>query len=132
MASIKVVGSAVVITSDLELEDIKLVQSARPKALKVFEEEDGKKNLVFCIGAGTGKGSLTEYGIVFGRVTNDGYGNAQFTQEIDPGDQDIKEFVAEHYGLPVMYLNKLEESLRPVISDIKRQHQNVLDSIELL
>lgn len=132
MASIKVVGDAVVITSALKLEDIKLVQAVRPKALEVSQDEDGKKKMLFRLGAGDGKGSITEFGIVFGRVTNDGQGFAQYTQEICAGDKDVKEYVAGIFGVPVMYLNELENTLPDVIADIKRQHQNVLDSIELV
>ena len=132
MASIKVVGDAVVITSALKLEDIKLLQAARPKALEVSQDDDGKKKLLFRLGAGNGKGSVTEFGIVFGRVTNDGQGFAQYTQEISAGDKDVKEYVAELFGMPVMYLNELEKTLPDVIAEIKRQHQDVLDSIELV
>ena len=54
MAKIMVAGDAVVVTSDMKLEDIKLVKKYRPEALTLFEGEGEEKEPVFKIGIGDG------------------------------------------------------------------------------
>ena len=132
MANIKIVGDACVITSGLKLEEIKLVNDTYPKYLTLFEEEDGKKNPVFKLAVATGKGSISEFGISFGRTTNDGEGYAQLTVSVPEGAGDVKERVAKAYGTAMMHLNIIEEELPDVIEAIRAEHAKVLDSIELI
>ena len=133
MSKIIVAGDAVVIKSTLKLEDIQLVQKARPKALTIFDEEDGKKILdsAFGICTTTGRGSVTDSGICFNSASQD-QGLAQVTVPVPAGEGELKERVAAAYGVAVMKLGKLESKLPEVISSIKADNAAMLGSIELM
>lgn len=131
MAKITIVGDAVVVTSTLKFEDIKLVQKVRPKALTVYGEEDGKKVPVFGICTADGKGHISESGISFGGATRDGEGLAQITMGVPSKEGSVKELVADAIGGAVMQLNKLEATLPAVIEEIKAEKTAMLDSIVL-
>lgn len=131
MAKITITGDAVVITSALKLEEIKKVAKYRPKALSLFGGEDGKEE-IFRIGATNGKGSIGKYGAEFSGEARDGSGLATITTIIQGVEGDIKEVVADTYGLWVNSLNKLEEGTLPILAEIEEEHQQILDNIELL
>lgn len=134
MGKISVIGDVVVIKSNLKYEDLKLVEKARPKVLDDYDMEDGKKVLdsLFSIGTTDGNGSVTKYGITFNSAGHDGEGLAQVTVPVPAGDGDVKERVAEAYGVAVMRLAKLEEKLPAVISEIKASNKAMLDGITLM
>lgn len=132
MSKIIVAGDAVVIKSTLKLEDIQLVQKARPKALTIFDEEDGKKILDSAFGICTtaGRGSVTDAGICFNSASQEGL--AQVTVPVPAGEGELKERVAAAYGVAVMKLGKLESKLPEIISSIKADNAAMLGSIELM
>ena len=116
MAKIIVAGDAVVITSDVKLEDIKLVKKYRPEALTLFEGEGQEKEAVFKIGIGAS--SIGKYGVEFDRESRDDDKLATLTVLIPAGTKDAKEYVSDVYGRPVLMLNKLEATLPGVIEEI--------------
>ena len=61
MAKIIIAGDAIVVKSDEKLEDIKTLEKYMPKALSLFEEEDGKKSEVFRVGSTNGQGSINQF-----------------------------------------------------------------------
>ena len=133
MAKVKIVGDAVVLTSELKLDDIKLVEKVCPKALSLYEEENGREVQVFSIATAKTegfKGAVTESGITFGRASRDG-GYAQITMGLPQVEGDVKEAVADLIGGPVMNLNKLEHELPCVIQDILDAKADMLDCIEI-
>ena len=135
MANVKIVGDAVVFTSDLKLEELKMVKKSRPKALCLYEEgEDGKPAPVFCVDIRGGEvrpSDMNENGITFRKASRDG-GYAQITCKVPDGDGDVKDLVAEAFGVPLMNLTKLEEDLPYVIDELNVLKESVLDSIEVL
>lgn len=133
MAKIIIAGDATVIKSTLKLEDIALVQKSRPKALTVYDEEDGKKipESAFSIGVTAGKGSVTGFGICFNSASHD-QGLAQVTVPVPAGEGDLKERVAEAYGVAVTKLARLEAKLPEIISCIKADNAAMLGSIEMM
>ena len=116
MAKIIVAGDAVVITSDVKLEDIKLVKKYRPEALTLFEGEGKEKEAVFKIGIGAS--SIGKYGAEFDQESRDDDKLATLTVLIPAGTKDAKEYVSDVYGRPVLMLNKLEATLPGVIEEI--------------
>ena len=135
MANVKIVGDAVVITSALKLEDIKLVQKTFPKKLSLYEEDEtGKMNPYFRVEVGTGEvrpTDVSQYGITFRKESREG-GFAQITCKIPAGEGDPKELVAEAFGGPLMSLCALEEALPQVVDSINDRKQAVLASIEVV
>lgn len=133
MAKIIAAGEAVVITSDIKMEDLKLIQANRPKALNLYEtNEDGKKTCIFTIGATDGKGSVSGNGICFNAVSNDGTGKAAVTVCVPDGEGSVKERVAAKYGKAVMRLNELETKLNAVVTEIKEEQTRMLDGIQIV
>lgn len=127
MATIKVIGDAVVIASALKTEELETIQKYNPDALTLKGGEDGKEPIFM---VKTGIGSINKYGISFSgtdRVSK----NAILTMVTNlPADEDIKEVIADKYGSALMKLNELEESLPAVIEEIKANKAAVISSIE--
>ena len=133
MSKIIAAGEAVVITSDIKMEDLKTIQANRPKALNLYEtNEDGKKTCIFTICATDGKGSVSANGIAFNAVSNAGDGTACVTVCIPDGEGTVKERVAAKYGKAVMRLNELEPTLNPVISEIEAEKARMLAGIQVV
>ena len=105
MAKITIVGDAMVITSSKKLEDIKLLEKYRPKALCLYEtNEDGKKEEVFKVGSTNGEGAINKYGASFASVTHDEEMLATITMPIPQGVADAIEYAAEKVGMAVINL----------------------------
>lgn len=132
MSKITIAGDAVAITSANTLEELKTISKYRPKALRLMGGEDGKE-LQFAILVREGAaGSINANGATFGRTANDGSGKACITVML-PDDisvkSDVKEYVADAFGGAVMNLNKLEETLPAVLSEIKADKDKVMAGI---
>lgn len=128
MATIKVTGNAVVITSALTVKQIETAAKYRPQALLLLDED---KNPVFAVGIGGGTGSITKHGAVFSR-TADAEGRATITLiTAFPDDADRKEFVADLLGNAVLNLNKLEATLPAVLGEVAAEKAAVLEGITI-
>ena len=130
MAKITIAGDAVVITSAVKLESFKEIEKYRPEALVLKGGEDGKEP-IFMVATTGGYGDINEFGAKFGREANDGSGLACITKIIPAGaaEGNVKEYVAEEVGRPVMLLNKLEETLPTVIAAIAAEKAAILGNI---
>lgn len=127
-----ILGSAVVITSAIKLDDLKLVKKYKPEALTVWEkDEDGVKEPVFSASVFDGEeGTINECGVVFGKANPDGF--AQITMLVKaPADKDIKELVADSIGGGLMKLKAFEEYLPGVVDTLNAEHEAILGSIEV-
>lgn len=130
MAKIVVAGDAVVITSDMKLEDIKTIKKYRPEALVLKGGEDGKEP-IFRLGVCNGAGSITKYGAEFGAETHDEDKKAMMTLILDTDKENVKEVVADTVGAYVMTLNKLEATLPAVLDDIKAEKERIMNNITI-
>lgn len=128
MAKIVVAGDAVVITSELKLEDIKTVKKYRPDALTLCGGEDGKEP-IFTMDVASGSGSINKYGVVFGSETRDEHKLAQLTMVMPGVEKDVEEHVADKIGGAVMNLNKLEAIFPEVIAEINAEKAAIMDCI---
>ena len=133
MANVKVLGDALILTSAIKLEDIKLIEKTNPRALSLYGEEDGHEVALFSIGTSKTAGfpgCVTKSGITFSKASRDG-GFAQMTFKVPEGEGDLKELVAEMIGVPLMNLNKIEAYLPDVLEDIGAAKAEMLDCIEI-
>ena len=71
MAKIVIAGDAVVVKSELNLEDIKTIAKYQPKALTLMGGDEGKEP-IFALGTTTGTGSINSVGASFGKADSDG------------------------------------------------------------
>ena len=132
MAKINVIGDAVVVTSALKLEDIKLVQKYRPKALVLTEEVDGVKEPVFAIAASEGGcGDITDFGATFTGATRDEEKLATITTVLKGAPANLKDYLADKLGGALMKLNKLEQEIPAVLAEIAADKQAVMDQITI-
>lgn len=128
MAKITIAGDAVVVTSEMTLEDIKTVKKYRPDALILKGGEDGKEP-IFKLGVCNGAGNITKYGAEFGSETHDDDKKAVMTLICKCENGEIKEVVADTIGAYVMNLNKLEETLPAVLEEIKAEKEQIMANI---
>lgn len=127
MAKITIAGEAVVITSSMKLEDLRKIAKYRPDALTLKGGEDGKEP-IFCVCVTKGTGSINNNGASFSSATHDDQKLATITMMASE-DGDIKEAVAEKYGVPVLNLNKLEATLPAVLAEIDAEKASILENI---
>lgn len=130
MAKINVIGDAVVVTSAMKLEDIRLIKKYRPKALVLSEEIDGVKEPVFAISVSE-CGEISEYGASFSGETRDDEKKATITTVLKGAPADLKEYLADKLGGALMKLNKLEEQLPAVLAEIAAEKQAVMEQITI-
>jgi len=127
-ASVVIAGDAVVITSELKLEDIKTVEKYRPKALVLLGGEDGKEP-VFVIGAGAG--NINQYGAEFCGEARDGSGKACITLVMGGNTDDVKAAVADKFGAALVNIGKLEASIPAVLEEIKAEREAIMANISV-
>lgn len=130
-ATISVNGESVVITSDIKLDDIKLVEKYRPSECKLKGGEDGKEEIFFIGTYPDPCGAINQFGAEFGSTTHDGTGRATITFPLPSGVGDVKERVAEYVGSAILDLNKIEAKLPAVIEEIINEKAAVLENISV-
>lgn len=128
MAKITIAGEAVVVTSALKLEDIKLVEKYRPEALKLYDENEPKE-CIFVVGSTFGNGVINKFGASFGSATHDDRKLATITMGLGEPVGDVREHVAESVGVAILLLNKVEEKIPAVLADIEAEKAAVLENI---
>lgn len=128
MAKVTIAGRAVVITSDITLDDIKKVAKYRPEELII---KDKDKNPVFAISA-TGN-SVNQFGISFPEKTRDDKGFAMITLITDPyKGEDFKGHVMDKIGGAVLKLEELEKTLPGVIKEIDEERKSLEEKITVM
>jgi hypothetical protein len=131
-ATIAVVGEAVVITSNLLLDDIKAVEKYRPEKLRLKGGTDGTE-VVFVVGvASNARGSLNSVGAEFGNIPQDDTGYATITIDRPRvGGMGTKEAVAERIGTAIIDINKMEAILPAVIEEITAEKNAIMANISV-
>ncbi len=130
MAKVTVAGKAVVITSSMKLEDLKLIQKFGPEALILMGGEDNKEP-IFAIDVISGGHAISKYGISFCEATRDD-GYATLTTIAEFGEKDPAEFIADYLGLALRNLNALEETLPAALEKIRSDKKAIMDSVTVL
>lgn len=132
MAKITVAGQAVVVTSEMKLEDLKTIKKYRPEALTLFQEdENGGKDPIFGIGVGKGCGDINKYGAEFGSASRDDAKKAQITMCLPEGVENVKEYISDTLGAALLKLNRLEATLPTVIEEIEAEKQQIAANITI-
>lgn len=129
MAKIVIAGDAVVVKSDIKLEDIATIEKYRPNDLVLNGGEDGKEP-IFRAGTTTGAGNINSVGASFGRADADGKAIITMVMSDVPTEK-AKDWVADRLGSAIMNLNALEEKLPAVLSGIAAQRATVMENISV-
>lgn len=120
-AEARLIANSFIVTSAIDYDDLKKIQDVRPKALRLYDEED-KDNLLFAIKVTkdeSNPGSLSRNGAVFAKSIGD-KATIDMCSDAKSADQ-----VYEQFGAALIYLNKLEEKLGPVIEEINGEIEAV-------
>lgn len=130
MASIKVVGSAAIVTSSLKVETLDKMAKYNPKALKMFEkDEDGNKVLSFQVR----RGNCAEFdknGVVFCEETEEG--NMQLTFGIPTcvkTKKAKKQYIRDFFGFALTKLNKFESEVEEKDRELDKLFESVEEKI---
>ena len=129
MAKIVIAGDAVVVKSELKLEDIKTIAKYEPKALTLMGGEDGKEP-IFAVGLTTDAGDININGASFGKADSDGKATITMVMQGVPTEK-AKDWVADRLGSAIMHLNALEAKLPEVLSGISAKRAAVMEGIEV-
>lgn len=129
MAKVKVAGQAIVVISNLKLEDIKTVAKYRPAALTLYEGEGDDREPVFAIGIG--EDSINKFGASFSKETRDEEKKAIITIVHDYTGDDIKTFISDNLGAALINLKKLEQEIPGVLEEIAAQKAAILADVEI-
>lgn len=129
MAKIVIAGDAVVIKSELKLEEIKTIEKYNAKALTLMGGEDGKEP-IYRIGSTTGDGSINSVGASFGRADAEGKAYVTMVMQNVPTEK-AKDWVADTLGAALMNLNALEAKLPEVLASISAQRATVMENISV-
>lgn len=127
-----VVGSAVVITSNVKLEDIKTVKKYDPDKLVLMGGEENKEP-VFAFGITDGPGKVNKFGMEFSATPN-AEGKAIVTlmlpaEGIEPGQ--IKEYIADKIGAQLVLAGKLERQVPDALAAINAERAAVMETITI-
>ena len=123
MAKIVIAGDAVVVKSELKLEDIKTIEKYNAKALTLMGGDEGKEP-IFALGTTTGTGSINSVGASFGKAV------ITMVMQGVPTEK-AKDWVADTLGAALMNLNTLEAKLPEVLAGISAQRATVMENISV-
>lgn len=123
-------GNALVITSSLKVEDIQKIRKTRPEALTLYEEHDNVKEPVFYVELGS-KAQISDMGIVFDGATHDGQKLATATVLLKGDLGNVKETVADLFGVSMARLQKLEAALPAVLESVAAERNAIMAAIEV-
>lgn len=127
-----VAGAVLTIKSTMKPDEIRLIAQYRPKALSIFETEDGKKVPAFSVGmAKAGDGSIGVHGVSYGtRASADG--KAMVVIQIPEAVEDVAAWAADLIGVSILKLNEIEAGLPAVLAEIKGEQDKVKAAITML
>lgn len=131
MARISVVGKAVVLISDVTLEDYKTVYKHRPDALCI-KDENGTETFRVMVGTPS---APSKYGVSFCEKTNGTDGLACVTlglAKLPDTQEELKCFLVDSFGTLITNLGKVEENISSIIDDIKEEKDAVMQSINII
>lgn len=136
-AKMTIVGGAVVVTSDADLETLKTIKKFRPNLLNLYEGEGDAKRRVFRIDLTdeTG-GDLNAQKAVFSTITNaDNHPTITMCWDTNEAKDDgfsIAEAAYEMFGPALLKLNKTEAQFAAALDEIAAEKAAVAASIEIL
>lgn len=129
-AEITVLGEAAVLTSSMKLEDIQMLKKYNPKVLSVFDSETKEESFRVSVSAG-GAGMANKYGISFSPTAN-ANGYAQVTINLPEDHGDVMDYLEDHFGEALLYLNDIEANADEAIAATKDHRRTVRNQIRIL
>lgn len=129
MANVKIVGNAVVLTSDLTVEEIAKVKKFTKNGLKLKDE---KGNDIFEIAHTPGMSSISDYGINYGEVNAEGYAQATLMLDESIAAEKRLDVVLDNYAIALGNIKALETYIREAATEVNSTVEAIKESIEVL
>ena len=129
MAQVKIIGDQCIVISAVKKEELEKLARYKPEALKLTQkDEEGNTNEQFRIAIGNTP-SVSNHGIVFSSRNQNDYAIA--AQSVNPGDQDIQDYVLDKFGYGLLSLNKLESELDSALQNLATDFNTMRESISI-
>lgn len=123
---INVAGETLVITLDVQREDLCRVKDYAPEILRVC---DDKGDEMFVLGVGTAS-DFSNYGAIFGG--EDSHGNARLSVTIPGLDGLSKEEIARRFALAFTWIKQLEPAIKEAAETAKTKIDRIAANIEII
>lgn len=129
---IRVLGTTLMVSTEVSLEQLKELTARKPDALKLVEENDGKKAELFRVSVGQ-TAQLNHFGATFTGVTNNEPKVAMLTIDIGskPEDANVKDYIADKYGAAILNLQKVETQFKPALDEIASERATLAGLIDI-
>lgn len=125
MSKIKIVRNVAFVESAYSLADIELLAKYAPDAMSLFKD----KEKVFCAKIGSGDGSISPYGVVYGSQANKNAPAAVMIR-IPDGTTDAAKFVREEVGTALLKMRETEAQYEAALAKVKSDLGEIEASIE--
>ena len=120
-------GHSLIITTDLTVDQLAIVNRIKPEALKVTDENG---DVVFSLGLTSSSGTVCKGGVRFSDTTFNTDGKATITAEIRATSADeVRDFVAHEYAGAIRYIKEFETSIPALAAQLKAEEDALKDSI---
>jgi hypothetical protein len=130
MSKTKIVGNAVVITSDLKAEEILKVKKFTKSGLKLKDE---KGNEIFAIDYTPGGcSSISEHGIIYAETNAEGYAQISLLISEDVKPEDRMAVILDKYAIALGNLNTLETCIREAATGLNATIETIKEGIEVV
>jgi hypothetical protein len=130
MSKVKIVGNAVVITSDLKVEEILKVKKFTKSGLKLRDEKGNEIFAIdYCSGANS---SISEHGVVYGEMNAEGYAQVSLLMAEDVKAEDRMNVILDNYAIALGNLNTLETYIRETATELNETVENIKSGIEVV
>lgn len=131
MSKVKIVGNAVVITSDLKVEEILKVKKFTKSGLKLRDE---KGNEIFAIDycPGANSSSISEHGVIYGETNAEGYAQLSLLMAEDVKAEDRMDVILDNYAIALGNLNTLETYIRETATELESTVETIKSGIEVV
>lgn len=128
----KVNGNTLTITSAVTVEQIQKLGKYNPAALHLYEEKNDKKVPVFGVCADlNGVPAVGSLGVCFtGKTYDGGYATITIPLPVFETAEQVKEHVADNYGLLLKRLAAWEQTVSGALEEIDNDRAAVLDMIQ--
>jgi hypothetical protein len=127
MAKFKVVGDAAVLISDISVETLEKLETFRPEALQLLDED---KEPIFAIATGP-HGHMGSFGVCFDSKTPTNKAQLTLNLPVNMTNAEKKEYIKTKFGLALLKLNKLEANIQADAASLAADFDSVERSIEI-
>jgi hypothetical protein len=131
MAKLKVVGKALVLESRYTLGELQLIESHKPEILALKDKDNNDVFVIKCARNPESKGSISKYGVEFtSTFAKDAKATVTVLEDF-PETEDVKDYLADKYGVMLSNVNQIEENATGACEEIKANLERIKEAIQI-